>query len=173
MSTSSGVAEGARNELAGIGGWLLLPIIIVIWSVVDGVITLFDEDASIVFLGPRIWHSFVTPNTILYQSTWVPVVFLGMLIQLVGLFLLLIALPLIFKKKKIVPGVMIAIFTLGLCHVAVDGATTFFLLPHISSNLAEQAAPGYFKELVTGIMNAAIWIPYFMKSRRVKNTFVN
>ena len=38
---------------------------------------------------------------------------------------------------------------------------------------ASQLGSGDFRELARAVISAAIWIPYFLKSKRVANTFVH
>lgn len=160
-----------KNDPQGFGGWLLLPIIGLFVSAYIGV-RLFIEGSLILF-GPEIWSAFNTPGTQFYHSWWVPVIVLGASTQ-VGLVVgSVIALVTIFMKKRFVPRLMIGIYLLGFLLVAVDFLLVEFFLSAVSPDLAEQARPESFRKLIGVTVGVAIWIPYFLKSVRVKNTFVH
>lgn len=75
---------------------------------------------------------------------------------------------LFFSKKKQFPKWFIGI-TLGtLGFIAIDTLSAPLLTDALS-----YSEPAHFKDLVQTAIGAAIWIPYMLKSRRVKNTFVN
>lgn len=65
------------------------------------------------------------------------------------------ALILIFNKKKSVPKVMISLY---IANIIVQGAVSFLI--------------NEYTYLIRALIIGAIWISYFVKSERVKNTFV-
>jgi len=71
-----------------------------------------------------------------------------------------------FGKKQNAPSTCIAVMIVGLVSSGV------LIVFDIGAN-AEIFAAENGKALVKGIISAAIWIPYFRVSKRVKLTFVN
>ena len=170
MSTSTKITDNSKQPV-GIGGWLLLPIAVLLYTVYGA----WDDiqQANMVLLDPELWKAFKTPGTLLYHSPWVIVLVIAAIIQ-VGIFIVaIIALAAIYKKKKIVPRIMISFYVLALCLVVTDMATTFFFISKISPELANNMAPELIRKMVGMGVGAIIFIPYFIKSKRVKNTFVN
>ena len=86
--------------------------------------------------------------------------------QLVMLVFCIYAATRFFGKKKEAPATMIAFMLTG---IAISG---LLLVIELSSG-PELFAIESGKALVKGFIEAAIWIPYFRGSRRVKATFVN
>jgi hypothetical protein len=142
------------SDLVGIGGWLILPCIglaISPFSFLHGIYT----DLSILF-GSRLQSSLAghpalaglilfeaVNNSLLFATT----IFLNVLL---------------YRKKKAFSTLMViyltANFVLGL-------ADHLFALRFYPQTQLTGVARGFF--------GAAIWIPYFLQSQRVKETFVN
>ena len=73
---------------------------------------------------------------------------------------------LFFKKKRSFPTYMILYLLLNVAIVASDVAATHIIMPTATS-------PQTAGAIARTVLSAAIWIPYFVVSRRVKVTFVN
>ncbi len=72
---------------------------------------------------------------------------------------------LFFKKKRIYPKLAIALIVIGNIIVGLDTMFGYLVgLNIIGSEIAMDIG-----RLIAGIL----WISYFIKSRRIKNTFVN
>lgn len=170
MSTLTKVKDNSKQPV-GIGGWLLVPIAVLLVTVY-GAIDDFQH-TTMVLLGSELWVAFTTPGTYFYHSPWVALIVASGTIQISILIFSLVALVSIYLKKKIVPRLMIGIYVLALCLVAVDMAVTFFFIATVSPDLANQMTPELLRKLVGVSVGAIILIPYFIKSKRVKNTFVN
>ena len=77
------------------------------------------------------------------------------LIDIGLLVFVVIALVLIFSKKKIVPKVMIAFY---ITNIVIQAVLSFLV--------------SEYSGIIQTVIAGAIWIPYFLKSERVKNTFI-
>ena len=63
---------------------------------------------------------------------------------------------------------MIWFLALNVAFVVID-----FFVADLIPAVAAEPDPESTKELIRTIIGAAIWIPYFLKSDHVKNTFIN
>lgn len=149
----------------GLGGWLIL---LILYFLYIGVIVFFrlSEECSALLQRGR-WEELTTPGSMLYD--FLPLIFLNDSGLIVLLILILVVIYLWFKMSYRFR--MVAIAVIGL--QVVLGVWAVFLISLIHTSTAQSVL------LVSGatllgqtIIAAAIWIPYLLFSRRVKNTFV-
>jgi hypothetical protein len=130
------------------GGWLYFPAI---GLILGGILSLVGIAASLGIISDL-------PSR--YQGIFA----LNLLVE-VGLTAFLIyAAVRFFGKRRNAPAIMI---TLMLASIVAHG----ILLGINSTADAEAFMIGSAKSLVKGIISSAIWIPYFLVSKRVKKTF--
>lgn len=157
------------EKLEGVGGWLWLPIIGLLFSIYEGY-KLFT-DGEIILFKPELWVAFTTPGTAFFHSWWVPVIIFTAFLQIVIITFTVVALLAILKKKKFVPAVMIGLYVAGLVMLVMDTLIAVFFMPRISAYAADLVKAESLKKLAILVVVAGIWIPYFLRSKRVKNTF--
>jgi hypothetical protein len=158
------------SQKKGIGGWLILVIIGLIINVISMVAS-FDIPRRI--FRPDNWHAATTFGSGYYHplfATWAiyDVIYFSFFI-LFDLFLLV----LMFKKSRSFPKMMIVFFILAIITQVIDYMLTNSVLTDLPI-VAKQM--GYYPSLkytISAIVQALIWIPYFMKSKRVKETFLS
>jgi hypothetical protein len=153
LRTTGSFASGVRSDLSGIGGWLVLVAI------------------SLAIAPLRSIHGIYVTLHVLYGSQFQHLLSLrpglaGLITYEVAcnsIFLIsLIALNYLFYlRKKSFPGMMIAFFVLQAALTLIDHIVTIHFYPHHSAVV-----------LIGNILAAAIWIPYYLSSERVKATFV-
>ena len=142
-------------QLAGIGGWLLVPTIGLLYLTVNRFLDI---------VGPYREH-FST-----WYADWTDLGYFGVypFVVLGDLGLLALAIYVavqLFGKKKKTP---LAFVTLLFAMVAVSG-----ILFAISAATQDWWTMDYHRrEFFLTLIHACIWIPYFRKSRRVMATFV-
>jgi hypothetical protein len=145
-------AVGSANQkYVGIGGWLILPAIGLVLGLIVGVLGLlacFGMYSDIAKAG--------------YGGIYMLEILV--IIGLIGF--TLYAAILFFKKKNNAPNAIITLLILSLVSSVV------LLIIELGAG-AEPFAIETGKQLVREIISAAIWIPYFRTSERVKATFVN
>jgi hypothetical protein len=143
--------EGVDPKLVGIGGWLILPAIGLVLGGVLSVVGLAISVANYEWLVDQGYDA--------YFGVSICIDF--------GMFIfLLVAAVLFFGKKRSAPGAMIGLMVANIVSSII--VTTVAFGTH-----EEQLVLLSAKSLASGIVSAAIWIPYFCVSKRVKATFVN
>ncbi|WP_299530860.1 DUF3857 domain-containing protein [Ulvibacterium sp.] len=146
-----------------IGGWLILPAIGLLLSPILILVQVVSEDQ----FNEHIWSAFYN----LQEGQSLNLVFLYGAEQFYNYLLITFSVLLIilfFKKRTSLPILITIYYTLA------------FLVPLIDLILVEQLVPGQlgeaetmasYKEIARSFITAAIWIPYFNISQRVKDTF--
>jgi hypothetical protein len=146
------------KDLEGIGGWLILPAIGLVISPFMCLGPIFTDmqlltggDYSSLFAN----HPSLT--TLLIFEIIINFAFLAAAICLNILF---------YTKKRIFPKCMIAFYAAQCVLVLADhiAATAIFPSTSLSSGLMT---------VIRSFIVAAVWIPYFMNSQRVEQTFLN
>jgi hypothetical protein len=147
---------------AGIGGWLLLPLIGLIISPIRVGILL----ASYVRLfAPQTWATLTTPGSAAYDPWWAPLLIFEVAANIVIIAFSLFLLWLFFRKSSRLPGLFV-IWLLVVLGIEIVDVALASQLPAAADGIGDAV-----KELGRAAVGAAIWIPYFRKSVRVKNTF--
>lgn len=165
-------SAAAAGEPCGIGGWLILPVIGLVVSI--GVSAHYLVTQLLPLFEPDTWSTLNHPDSPVYHplwSTWV----VGEAVFHVGLIGFCAALLyMMFTRRRRLPGMMMGFYAAVLAFAVGDcvvGNTVLSALPEA------QQDPAVYQEMINAIVRsmvaAAIWIPYFRRSVRVKNTFVN
>lgn len=150
-------AEGPK----GIGGWLILPIIHLI--------------TTIIFTSINLWPVVENKDNFInlaFDPTyrWV---LLPMLVSTASgiaiLALAAAALVMLCLKRRILRVLMICFYAFMVAAMAFE-TSLVFAFEEFRETPADE--PEMMKELFRSVVAAAIWIPYFLVSKRVKATFV-
>ena len=155
------VAVGKHYE--GIGGWLILPMIGLFLTPVNSVfvflkqLPLFSEGA---------WEELTTPASRLYNHLWGPAILLEGISNAAFLIAAVVLLVLLFRKSFWFPFLMILFILVQLAVVVI----LQFLLHSIPAVDKRVLLQGYLTIGWAGL-SAIIWVPYFMLSKRIKNTY--
>ncbi len=157
----------------GIGGWLILPIIGLFVSCIGSLYSLFREVIPIL----RSWDTFTSPDSSLYHPLLGPyfgfITFIDVAIFVVSIFLLV----LIFKRKHILPTIIIYAYTAFVFVTLVDFVAVVTFIYQFMAERGDAAeassfvTQGIVDVVLRGIITCGIWIPYFLYSKRVRNTF--
>jgi hypothetical protein len=152
-------------EPAGIGGWLLLPALgLAISPILEGVQIFRDILPS---LSSGVSRTLSDPTSASYSAMWAPtIVFEATTSLLIFIFTLWLGYLFFFRKSAQVPRLFIAWLVFNLLVKIIDRVL-------ISRLPLAGGTPDFaiVSSLGRSITNAAIWIPYFIRSIRVKNTF--
>jgi hypothetical protein len=152
-------------KLEGIGGWLILVMIgvlfrpaVLVWAIVDNAGAYAPEN----------WLALTSPTGGNYHALWGPLLIFELLANLALLGLSLLVVILFFQKRRTFPGFFIVLLIAGATLISLDHAA----LRSLSLEGFDLAEPNP-REPVRSIINALIWTLYTIKSRRVKATFRN
>ena len=153
------------TEHAGIGGWLILPLIglfvrpLIILAALANLLPLFTNPAA--------WARLTVPGNAAYHPLWKPLLLFELLAN--GLFIAfdVILLVLFFQKRRVVPALMIAFMLTTLVFLIID-----HVLAQQIPFVARRSSPEGTMQIVRALAVCAVWVPYFLVSKRVKATFV-
>lgn len=157
--------EQNESQPKGIGGWMILPMLGLVFSPLLMSYHLWHDILPIFTDGT--FSAITTPGHPAYHHLWAPLLPLEFAGNVFLIALALVTLVLILRKSRLAPRFAIAWFA----SVALIQTADYFasnLIPLI----AEQDDSEQLKLMVRGIIAACLWIPYFLVSKRVKATFV-
>ena len=157
-----------KAEPEGIGGWLVLPLIGLVLALLSLLYNLFGNLLQ-AFRGD-LWSAMTAPDSGFYSAYWPHYLVVSSVVNVA--FIVCIALLLVgfLKRRRQVPLLMIVFY---LAAIAL-GVFDFLSLRYLAKDapLAQAAlAQGAFSLLVRSAVPSLIWIPYFLRSVRVRNTF--
>ena len=157
----------ADLEPAGIGGWLILPALgLAISPIWQGIGIVRDILPA---TNPGVLRTLSDPTSDHYSPLWVPTMaFEAVTSVLIFIFTLWLAYLFFIRKSPRVPRLFIVWLASQVIIRIIDQ-----LLVNSLPLAAEQSRSGVMSDLGRSITNAAIWIPYFIWSIRVKNTFID
>ncbi|MEK4523602.1 DUF2569 domain-containing protein [Psychrobacillus sp. FSL W7-1493] len=153
----------------GIGGWLILPLIGLITS--PFVIIAYLMIDVFPFMTAEGWESITSRSGEYYHPLFGPIVIIDLIIYLAQNSLVIVLLILFFKNKTIFPRVMITYLTTILILDILIGYINLQIVESVfePDPLTSQH---YMFNVIRAMVSTSIWITYFSKSKRVKNTFV-
>lgn len=149
-TVSKDTAKDNHPKPYGIAGWLVIPALGLVWAPIISIawiyinISLVKSTSPDLFDDPRIWLRLSLDSITVITAISVAVLF--------------------FMKKRIaIPAVIgLLLFVIGVnCVQALLGAS-------MSGSVDYET----IKPIIHTSVYGAVWIPYFLKSKRVKNTFI-
>jgi hypothetical protein len=148
-----------------IGGWLILLAIGLVISPLKIGVTMI-KDLLPVFVNGS-WSILTTPGSHAYHPLWAPLLIFEVVGNMGTIVLCSIILWFFFHKSRITPQLIIAFLVINLALIGGD-----LLLSSLIPSVAQHSKGGAIRELSRSVLGAAIWIPYCLRSKRVKATFV-
>jgi hypothetical protein len=155
-----------QHRLTGIGGWLILPIIGLVLTIILTVINLLAAMTPESIQGYKAFFDGSLP------AAGHPYIYVGLGSGLLGVALLGFAaacLIRMFQQKRDLPRLMVFYYAFLLVVGGYELAAVL-ALPELRQSNEELSAA--IKGFAQPVIAAAIWIPYFRVSKRVKYTFV-
>ena len=155
----------SNNMPYGLGGWLILPILGLLATLISAINRLITETLPVFTSGD--WTYFTSSGSEDYHHLFAPFLIFKLVWNISLIVAPVFLLVLIFKKNKHVRKSMITYLITSLILYFVD----FIFITTIPA--VAKINPEPTSAVRGALLAAAIWIPYFLKSTRVKNTFVH
>lgn len=156
--------EADAKEPFGIGGWLLLPCFGMVVGLCHSVGSLVRCKT---YFDANTWHALTSPDSAAYHPFWLPVMVVETIIPLLFIALLSLNAVLMARRRASLPYLMIALYLVSVAAVVID-MSVGMQIPAVSEHLRAGEA---VRVGLRAIVAACVWIPYFLCSRRVRNTF--
>ncbi|CAH0119766.1 hypothetical protein PAE9249_02274 [Paenibacillus sp. CECT 9249] len=152
-------------EISGLGGWLILVQIGLYLTIVVILGQLFLYSFPI--FGSETWELLTSPESEYYHPLWAPMIVFETVYNIAFVLFCGLILFHFYGKRKIVPRLMIIFYGASLAIGIVD-----LILMYQIPALLEMEDGSSLRDTIRSAIVCAVWIPYFIKSRRVRNTFI-
>jgi len=139
--------EATGSGPSGIGGWLLLPGLTLVSVAFAASSSILDQQLAAVSLEILAGNALLTVGSV-------------------------VLLALFFQRSRHLPGLMVVFYVVLLAVTTLEYLAVDRQLFGVTAEIAEQEGHQVEEGLRMAIASAILWIPYFLVSRRVKNTFV-
>ncbi|MBC7921404.1 MAG: DUF2569 family protein [Ferruginibacter sp.] len=153
----------ATERSENIGGWLILVAIGLVVSPFKILIFLFTNN----FFDLAVWETITQTTSAAYNPGLAALIVTEMIFNLAILVTSVVCALLFFGRRSSFPKIFILYAAVNALFVVLDTALVSGM-----NGLTESDARSNTSEAVRAIVYAAIWIPYFYLSQRVKRTFV-
>ncbi len=152
-------------DLKGIGGWLIL---VAVGLCLQPLLLLKALSENAAAFKPDTWGVLTTFGTFAYHPLWAPLLVAETGVNVVLLAWSGVLLYFFFSRGRRFPSLVIAYMGVSVAAVIADLAVAS-AIPVTRARLAA----GAYGQVGRSVISAAIWIPYFLRSRRVAATFVH
>ncbi|PYE47821.1 DUF2569 domain-containing protein [Paenibacillus barcinonensis] len=157
--------ENRPLGVSGLGGWLILIQIGLLFTLI---MLLAQISQSILpILNTETWEMLTAKDSGYYHPLWGPIIIFEAVFNLLFLLFTVYVIVAFYQRKAILPRLMIIFYSVSLIVGTVD-----YLLLYQIPMARELEDGGSIRDIVRSGIACAIWIPYFIKSERVQNTFV-
>ncbi len=156
--------EAIDPSLAGIGGWLILPML----SICLRPLRLLKEFAEMLpSYSSESWASLTVPGGTAYHAAWAPLLLFELTANLAMIVFSVLLVVMFFEKRRLVP-LLFLVVTGGSVLINYADLMLLKLIP----SAADTASTRDWAELVGAAIGFMLWGSYFLMSKRVKATFV-
>lgn len=147
-----------------IGGWLILIGIGITISPFYILFTIFTQN----YFDHSLWINITSASSANYNPVLAISFLIELLINIVSFVFTILLLVLFYKRRSSFPRLVIIFYVFNFLFMAVDAAVISSL-----GILNDTALMDSYKAIGKSFITMVIWVPYFLKSDRVKETFVN
>lgn len=150
------VARASDVPPKPIGGWLMLPALGLVFAPIRTALTTFTD-----LLAP--WYAGTFAEAIAATPALAPVLATEVLMNLAVIAFTLYAAVAFFGRKRTAPRLMMMLFASSVVVQVLDMGLVLAFVPGVDAE-----PQTIFRPMIA----AAVWIPYFQQSKRVKETFL-
>ena len=164
-ASNSSAATTSVSQLKGLGGWLILigfGLIIGPLRQINALSTGYKP-----YINTDLFEKLTSPSSASYIPNFNILFYAEIIVSIFLILLSLYLLFLFFAKKKNFPKNYIFISLFVILYIPVDAFLVSTIVPN-AKVFDGEIVKSFFQTLISG----AVWIPYMMKSERVKNTFI-
>ena len=153
-----------QYQPSGIGGWLLLPLLGLLLSPFSALLQLRNH-FQLIFLSGK-WAELTYSASASFHPLWAPIMISKFIFNLCYLVFSIYLIWLFFKKSFKTPKLFKFLLIVLPCFTVIQ-LVLAYMIPVNNIYNSNMGLVVFLK----CIFSAAIWIPYFENSSRVKNTF--
>lgn len=151
-----------ERNISGIGGWLLVAIVALFVFMVLNMVDLYE---IVALVNSQEFQAVKDPGSISYQPYWMHLVTYDIFFYITAiLFILLIGFSIIRRSRRFKS------FCVALLLFNVFANIAGLVLYKIAIPSVDVQASVF--SIVLALALAGIWIPYVIKSKRIRNTFI-
>jgi hypothetical protein len=151
--------KNGSNKI-GLGGWLSVWLVLTCLGLIR-----FIHDIDLHLLSNA--QSLTDSNSEYYHPLAKPLLIFEYILQFVNPLSFIVLIFLYARKSRFFPKIVIVIYSANLALVLFDRAATMLIAKSVNLTV-----PFPWKEIFRGLFAVCVWIPYFLKSARVKSTFI-
>lgn len=150
----------------GIGGWLIVPLL---GLIVSPIRIIFQTTTNLLpLLNTSTWSALTNPSSSAYHSLLGPLIIFELVANATLVIFGFWVFAAFVTKSSVTPRLYI-VWLSAFVAVQVADLAVGSQIPVVAAQLDHRSLGDLFRAVV----GASIWIPYFLRSKRVANTFVN
>lgn len=157
--------SGLLGEPQGFGGWLILVIIHFLFALGSLFTGLYENLSGLA--DTQALNTLMTKGHPNYSPYWKTVITSQIVIEILVLIFTVITMIAFFRRKKSAIKLMIVFYILLVAYPIVS-----LQIGNIIPLIAENQMTNVYSNIFSAFIASLIWISYFIKSKRVKNTFI-
>jgi uncharacterized protein DUF2569 len=159
------MAEATQKSFDSIGGWLILFLVGLVVTPARLLFILYQQ--YLPFFSEGHWSVLTTPGSEAYHPLWAPLLIGELAGNTAIVVLTLVTLFFFLRRSRLAPRLVITLLAFSLLFQGAD----YYVLTLIPAVAEQGNDAALIRDLVRAVGGAAIWIPYFLISKRVKGTF--
>ena len=148
----------------GIGSWLVLVAIGLAFSSIATINTIFFNPG---FFDQKTWSVYLTGST--RNLGMFSIICFEFVYNILKIIFLILIQFLFYNRRNTLPKLIIILYAVSVFAELIDSVVAWNLAPDLFTS--EQKSKGA-SEIFTSILYASVWITYFLKSKRVRTTFI-